>query len=64
VRDRWVDTESPVGTVRTLAPPWLPADSHTSLGGVPDVGAHTESVLRWLGLPAEDLDRLRRQEII
>jgi itaconate CoA-transferase len=64
VRDRWVDTESPVGTVRTLAPPWLPAGSHALLGGVPDVGAHTEAVLRWLGLPAEDVVRLQREEII
>jgi len=64
VRDRWVDTPSPVGTVRTLAPPWLPGDSPVSLGGVPAVGADTETVLRWLGLPVEDVERLRREEII
>ena len=64
MRDRWVDTQSPVGTVRTLAPPWLPGGSHASLGGVPDVGADTDTVLRWLGLPVEDVERLRREEII
>jgi itaconate CoA-transferase len=64
VRGRWVDTETPVGAVRTLAPPWLPPPAWGSLGGVPDVGAHTDAVLQWLGLSVDDVDRLRREEII
>jgi itaconate CoA-transferase len=63
-RGRWVDTQSPVGTVRTVVPPWLPPETQESLGSVPDVGAHTESVLQWLGVPADDIDRLRREQII
>jgi itaconate CoA-transferase len=63
-RGRWVDTESPVGMVRTVVPPWLPAETQESLGSVPDVGAHTESVLQWLGLPVDHVDRLRREQIV
>jgi formyl-CoA transferase len=58
-RGRWVDTDTPVGTVRTVAPPWLPGDTNDVLGAVPTVGAHSEAVLQWLGLDAEAISGLR-----
>ncbi|MGH3355415.1 MAG: CaiB/BaiF CoA transferase family protein [Nocardioidaceae bacterium] len=63
-RSRWVDTDSPVGSVRTVLPPWLPAHVEPDLGAVPDVGAHTDDVLRWLGHGAAKIDRLRRDQAI
>lgn len=50
-RDRWIDTGSPVGTVETLLPPWLPTapdGTPPDLGTVPAQGEHTASVLAWL----------------
>ncbi|RIK15388.1 MAG: carnitine dehydratase [Acidobacteria bacterium] len=50
-RDRWTTTDSPVGTVRTLVPPWLPTSpdgTRPDLGAVPAAGEHTEQVLAWL----------------
>ncbi|MFK5690952.1 CaiB/BaiF CoA transferase family protein [Ornithinimicrobium sp. LYQ92] len=50
-RDRWVGTGSPVGTVETLLPPWLPTSpdgTPPDLGAVPAPGEHTASVLAWL----------------
>jgi formyl-CoA transferase len=63
-RDRWVDTDSPAGAVRTVAPPWLPVDTESTLGAVPDVGAHTEAVLQWLGHDADAVEALRSSETI
>lgn len=59
-RDRWVGTGSPVGTVETLLPPWLPTSpdgSPPDLGAVPAQGEHTASVLAWLATdehPSQD----------
>ncbi|WP_109472049.1 CaiB/BaiF CoA transferase family protein [Ornithinimicrobium cavernae] len=50
-RNRWVPTPSPVGTVRTLLPPWLPTapdGTPPELGAVPAPGEHTTQVLAWL----------------
>ena len=63
-RDHWTDTASPVGTVRTLLPPWLPDADRVQLGSVPELGEHTDDVLGWLGLDDIDIDRLRRNQTI
>ena len=50
-RNRWIPTPSPVGTVRTLLPPWLPTapdGTPPELGAVPTAGEHTSQVLAWL----------------
>jgi formyl-CoA transferase len=49
-RDRWTDTATPVGPVRTLLPPWSPGPpgAKPELGGVPELGEHTEQLHEWL----------------
>lgn len=50
-RNRWVATDSPVGTVETVLPPWLPTSADGTppeLGSIPAHGQHTASVLAWL----------------
>ena len=44
-RDRWIDTPTPVGPVRTLLPPWTPGPKGREYGSVPRLGEHTQSVL-------------------
>jgi itaconate CoA-transferase len=44
-RHRWIETPSPVGTVPTMLPPWVPGSAERSFGGVPHLGEHTQSVL-------------------
>ena len=44
-RDRWIDTPTPVGPVRTLLPPWAPGSQGREYGTVPRLGEHTRSVL-------------------
>jgi itaconate CoA-transferase len=63
-RDRWVDTDTPVGPVRTLVPPWPPPDPDRALGDVPEVGADTEAVLQWLGLDVDVVRELRSNETV
>jgi itaconate CoA-transferase len=63
-RDRWVDTHTPAGRVRTLAPPWPPQEADPCTRTVPDVGAHTAEVLQWLGLDTDTIDELRRSSTI
>jgi formyl-CoA transferase len=49
-RDRWTDTATPAGTVRTLLPPWSPGPpgQAAELGAVPELGEHTEQLREWL----------------
>jgi itaconate CoA-transferase len=63
-RDRWVETATPAGRVRTVLPPWLPHTDGEHLGPVPELGSHTDDVLRWLGHDSEHIDRLRRDQTI
>lgn len=43
--DRWMDTPTEHGTVRTLIPPGTPGRRFAEGGGVPGPGSHTASVL-------------------
>ena len=42
--------ESPCGPIPTVANPFLVEGERPELGGVPGLGAHTEEVIRDLGL--------------
>ncbi|ASR37255.1 carnitine dehydratase [Prauserella marina] len=48
-RDRIRSVGTPEGEVRTLRPPMLNDDRETALGPVPAAGAHTKSIMDWLG---------------
>ncbi|MFB9384880.1 CaiB/BaiF CoA transferase family protein [Pseudonocardia petroleophila] len=43
--ERWLDTRTPGGTVRTLRPPGAPGDRIAGGGAVPALGEHTAAVL-------------------
>jgi itaconate CoA-transferase len=49
-RDRWVEYDSPVGSLRALIPPATLQGATPVMGPVPDVGQHTDAVLAELGL--------------
>ena len=51
--DRWAQTGTEAGPVRTLLPPWLPPGRAERLGAVPALGEHTQAVLDWLGLKGD-----------
>jgi itaconate CoA-transferase len=48
-RDRWREIATPGGPVRALLPPFTFTDVEASMGDVPGLGEHTDSVLRELG---------------
>lgn len=56
-RQRWRDYESPVGSLRALIPPATFVGSAPTMGPVPDIGEHTETVLAEFGiLPTSEPD--------
>ena len=57
-RRRWIDYDSPVGTLRALVPPATFVGSSPVAGPIPDVGEHTEAVLAEFGVRA-DVARVR-----
>lgn len=53
-RDRWRDTPTSAGAIPVLLPPVTLDDREVVFGAVPELGQHTDAVLRELGLsPAE-----------
>ncbi|HTN66955.1 MAG TPA: CaiB/BaiF CoA-transferase family protein [Burkholderiaceae bacterium] len=63
-RNRWRSVESPVGPVDMLLPPVITDDFETSLGPVPALGEHTDSVLQSLGYSRERIATLRQSRAI
>jgi itaconate CoA-transferase len=61
-RERWVEVETPNGSVPALLPPGALCDA--CIGPVPALGAHTWTVLSELGYTDEDIMRLRNSRAI
>jgi crotonobetainyl-CoA:carnitine CoA-transferase CaiB-like acyl-CoA transferase len=57
-RDRWRSVSTPVGAVRALRSAVEPV-GEAPIGPVPALGEHTDEVLRWLGMSAEQVAELR-----
>jgi len=49
-RNRWREVATPAGSIPALIPPGLPDGLEPRMDSVPELGAHTQSVLRELGL--------------
>src|SRR4029077_3042777 len=49
-RGRWIDVESPVGSVPALVPPHNLVHAPPRMGAVPALGQHSEEILAELGL--------------
>jgi len=56
VRDRWREVPSPVGPLLALLPPVSLPEEEPFLGPVPELGQHTEAVLREVGLMPEEVE--------
>ncbi len=59
-RDRWREVASPVGPLRALLPPVTVAGVDAVMAPIPDVGEHTERILRELDLSSEKIATLRQ----
>ena len=57
-RDRWREIGSPTGPLQALLPPTTFRDVELAMGAIPELGAHTELVLRELGYDTADVERL------
>lgn len=63
-RGRWTEVATPAGPVPALRPPALPPQLAGHMGPVPDLGEHTEAILRELGFDGEAIHRLRAEQAI
>ncbi|WP_028936029.1 CaiB/BaiF CoA transferase family protein [Pseudonocardia spinosispora] len=63
-RDRWRDVDSPVGTLPVVLPPPVISGWEPTMGAIPDIGEHTDTVLAGLGVTSEEIEILRQQRVI
>jgi len=60
-RERWVEVDSPAGSIPALLPPGM---SEACMGTVPGLGEHTSAILAELGFANDVIDRLRTEHAI
>ena len=63
-RERWVEIETPAGSVPALLPPGLPNAAAACMNPVPGLGQHTEAILVELGYTQAAIDALHVQKVI
>ena len=63
-RGRWRNVPTPVGDVAALLPPAVPRGVEPRMDAVPALGAHTDSVLRWLGYSSDETDQMRSNGLL
>jgi len=57
-RQRWVEIDSPVGSLPALLPPGAPSAFDARMDAVPGLGQHTETVLQELGFTDLEIESL------
>jgi itaconate CoA-transferase len=63
-RGRWTEVQTSAGAIPALLPPGQPDTYPARMDPVPALGAHTEHILRELGIPDADIAELRRAHAI
>ena len=63
-RSRWKAVNSSQGPLRTLQPPVDLQDFEPQLSSVPELGEHTDFILKELGFDSRTIDDLRAQQVI
>ena len=63
-RARWQEVSSPNGQITALLPPGVNDSYQYRMDGVPDVGQHTEAILKELGYPASEIEKLSQDGVI
>lgn len=63
-RGRWREVDSPVGRIQALLPPGVPLEFEPRMDPIPQVGQHTDTILRELGYAEANIAELRRQGVI
>ena len=63
-RKRWVDVDTPAGSIPALLPPGLPNAYAPRMDAVPALGEHTDAILGSLGYDAGAIARLRAENAI
>jgi crotonobetainyl-CoA:carnitine CoA-transferase CaiB-like acyl-CoA transferase len=63
-RGRWRTIASPAGPLKALLPPASVTGVEPVMGPVPDVGQHTDAILRELGFDAATIARWRDEAVI
>jgi len=63
-RNRWVNIDSPAGSIPALLPPGVSTASDVRLDAVPALGQHTEALLNELGFSTDAIRELREAAVI
>ena len=63
-RERWVDVDTPVGKIKAMLPPGVPASFEPRMDPVPAIGEHTDAILAELGYEQEAIAKLRAAGVI
>ncbi len=63
-RERWVEIETPAGTVPALLPPGRANAAAACMNPVPALGQHTEAILLELGYSKSAIDMLQTQQVL
>ena len=62
--ERFVEVDSPAGPITALKPPGNDSSYEPRIGPIPEVGEHTESILRELGYSEPEIRELSRNKVI
>jgi itaconate CoA-transferase len=63
-RNRWREIESPVGSLSALVPPADIGGVEAAMGAIPELGQHTEEIMKEIGFDREKIARLRDRGLI
>jgi itaconate CoA-transferase len=63
-RSRWVQVNSPVGSIPAMLPPGSNDSYEYRMDEIPSVGQHTDAILSELGIAASEIETMRAQGAI